>query len=59
MWLHKKWSKNHINELKEVEITQEKQKNKFVQLNKDEAWQLLGLAEQLNWIASQTRPVIT
>ena len=49
---------SYINELKEVENSQEKQKNNFPQLNKDEDWQLQGLAGQLNWIASQTRPDI-
>ena len=49
---------SYINELKEVENSQEKQKNNFAQLNKDEDWQLQGLAGQLNWIASQTRPDI-
>ena len=49
---------SYINESKVVEISQEKQKNKFAQLNKDETRQLRGLAGQLNWIASQTRPDI-
>ena len=39
-------------------ISQERRKDKFAQLNKDEARQLRGLAGQLNWIASQTRPDI-
>ena len=46
----------YINELKEVEISKERRKEKFAQLNKVEARQLRGLAGQLNWIASQTRP---
>ena len=50
--------RSYINKLKEVEISQEKEKNKFAQLNKDEAWNLWGLAGQINWIASQTRPDI-
>ena len=49
---------SYINKLKEVGISQEKRKNKFAQLNKDEARQLQGLAGQLNWISSQTRPDI-
>ena len=47
---------SYINELKEVEISHEKRKNKYAQLNKEEARQLRGLAGQLNWMASQTRP---
>ena len=43
---------SYINELKEVEISQEKQNNKFAQLSKYEAQQLQGLAGQLNWIGS-------
>ena len=49
---------SYIQELKEVVISQERRKDKFAQLNKDEARQLRGLAGQLNWIASQTRPDI-
>ena len=47
---------SYINEMKEVEISQEKWKNTFSQLIKDEAWQLWGLPGQLNSISSQTRP---
>ena len=50
------YQSSYINESKVVEISQEKQKNKFAQLKKDETRQLRGLAGQLNWIARQTRP---
>ena len=42
----------YINYLQEVEISLERRKDKHAQLNKDEAQQLQGLAEQLNWVSS-------
>ena len=48
----------YINEVSEVEINSERKLEKHAQLNKKEARQLRGLAEQFNWVSSQTRPDI-
>ena len=45
----------YIDELKEVQICKERKMSKESSLNTD-ARQLRGLAGQLNWISSQTRP---
>ena len=46
----------YIGELKEVVIPKNRKMSKDSPLTNDEAWQLRGLAGQLNWISSQTRP---
>ena len=46
----------YIDELKEVQICKERKMSKESSLNTEEARQLRGLAGQLNWTSSQTRP---
>ena len=46
----------YIDELKEVQICKERKMSKESSLHTEEARQLRGLARQLNWTSSRTRP---
>ena len=46
----------YTDELKEVDVSRESRMSKESPLTTEEAWRLRGLARQLNWTSSQTRP---
>ena len=42
----------YIDELSQLEINSKRKLEKHAKLNKEEAWQLHGLAGQLNWVST-------